>query len=103
LQVLLFYFLTWNFYGVAFYLFLKSILPEYSFNLIEIVGAWTLGYLVGYWAVVLPAGIGAREAVLILLLAPIIGSDRAGIVVLGARAWSIIGEVICTLLAWRVK
>lgn len=103
LQVLFFYFVTWNLYGVSFYLFLKSILPGYDFGLIEIIGAWTLAYLVGYWAIVLPAGIGAREAALIILLAPIIGADRAGIAVIGARLWSMVGEVICTLLAWRVK
>lgn len=103
LRILLFYFLTWNLYGIAFYLFLRSILPGYDLNLMEIVGAWTLGYLIGYWTIILPAGIGAREAVLILLLSPIIGADRAGIAVMGARAWSIVGEVICTLLAWVVK
>jgi hypothetical protein len=52
---------------------------------------------------VLPAGIGAREAALIILLAPIIGADRAGIAVIGARLWSMLGEIICTVLAWRVK
>lgn len=103
LQVLFFYFVTWNLYGVSFYLFLMSILPGYDFSFIEIIGAWTLAYLVGYWAIVLPAGIGAREAVLILLLTPIIGTERAGIAVIGARLWSMLGEVICTLLAWRVK
>lgn len=103
LAVLIFYFVTWNLYGVSFYLFLLSILPGYSFSVIEIIGAWTLAYLVGYWAIVLPAGIGAREAALIIMLAPIIGAERAGIAVIGARLWSMFGEVVCTLLAWRVK
>jgi uncharacterized membrane protein YbhN (UPF0104 family) len=103
MKVLFFYFVTWNLYGVSFYLFLLSILPGYEFSLIEIIGAWTLAYLVGYWAIVLPAGIGAREAALIILLAPIIGAERAGIAVIGARLWSMLGEIICTVLAWRVK
>lgn len=107
LQVLLAYFVTWNLYGLAFYLFIKALLPEQELPLIEVVGAWTLAYLVGYWTVVLPAGIGAREAVLLLLLTPIFSSlgtpELAGVAVVGARAWSIIGEIICTLLAWRVK
>lgn len=103
LRVLAFYFVTWNLYGVGFYLFLKSILPGVEFNLVEIIGAWTLAYLVGYWAIILPAGIGAREAILMLLLTPIIGGDRAGVAVIGARAWSMLGELICTLLAWRVR
>jgi hypothetical protein len=107
LQVVIYYFITWNLYGVAFYLFLQSLLPEQELALVEIIGAWTLGYLVGYWTIVLPAGIGAREAVLLLLLTPIFeqqGSpELAGIAVVGARAWTIVGEIICTLLAWRVK
>jgi uncharacterized membrane protein YbhN (UPF0104 family) len=103
LAVLFFYFVTWNLYGVCFYLFLLSILPGLSLSMIEIVGAWTLAYLIGYWAIVLPAGIGAREAALIVLLAPSLGPERAGIVVIGARLWSMLGEVICTILAWRVK
>jgi hypothetical protein len=103
LKALSSYFVTWNLYGIAFYLFLRSILPEVRFSVVEIIGAWTLGYLVGYWTVVLPAGIGAREAVLLVLLVPVIGSERAGIAVMGARAWTILGEVICSLLAWRVK
>ena len=90
-------------YGVCFYLFLKSILPGVEFNLVEIIGAWTLAYLVGYWAIILPAGIGAREAALMVLLAPIVGADRAGVAVIGARVWSMLGELICTVLAWRVK
>jgi|WetSurMetagenome_2_1015567.scaffolds.fasta_scaffold59038_1 glycosyltransferase 2 family protein len=103
MQVLGFYFVTWNLYGISFYLFLKSILPEADFGLVEIIGAWTLAYLVGYWAIILPAGIGAREAALMVLLTPIVGADRAGIAVIGSRVWSMIGELICTLLAWRVK
>jgi len=103
MQVLAFYFVTWNLYGVGFYLFLKAILPGVEFNLVEIIGAWTLAYLVGYWAIVLPAGIGAREAILMLLLTPIVGGDRAGVAVIGARVWSMLGELICTVLAWRVK
>ncbi len=103
LRIISSYFITWNLYGIAFYLFLRSILPDCEFSLVEIVGAWILAYFIGYWTVVLPAGIGAREAILIVMLAPLIGAERAGIVVMGARAWSIAGEVICTLLAWRVK
>lgn len=103
LQVLASYFVTWNLYGVCFYLFLRSILPGVELNLVEIIGAWTLAYLVGYWAIILPAGIGAREAALMVLLSPIIGADRAGIAVVGARVWSMIGELIGTLIAWRVK
>ena len=103
IKVLFFYFLTWNLYGVAFHWFLLSILPGYHFNLIEIIGAWTLAYLVGYWTIILPGGIGAREAALVVLLAPIIGKEHAGVVVIGARIWTMIGELICTLLAWRVK
>jgi hypothetical protein len=103
IEVLFYYFLTWNFYGLCFYLFLISILPGYEFSLVETIGAWTLAYLVGYWTIILPAGIGAREAALILLLAPIIGPERAGIVVVGARLWSLTGEALCTLLAWSVK
>ena len=38
-----------------------------------------------------------------LLLTPIVGGERAGIAVIGARAWSMLGELICTVLAWRVK
>jgi len=103
IKVLFYYFLTWNLYGVCFYLFLNSILPGYDFSLVETIGAWTLAYLVGYWTIVLPAGIGAREAALILLLAPIIGPERAGIAVIGARVWSLTGEIICSLLAWAVR
>jgi glycosyltransferase 2 family protein len=103
IQILAFYFMSWNLYGISFYLFLKSILPGVEFNPVEITGAWTLAYLVGYWAIILPAGIGAREAALMVLLAPIVGVDRAGVAVIGARVWSMVGELICTLLAWRVK
>lgn len=103
IEVLFYYFLTWNLYGVCFYLFLHAILPGYDFSLVETIGAWTLAYLVGYWTIVLPAGIGAREAALILLLAPVIGPERAGIVVIGARLWSLLGEIVCSLLAWAVR
>ncbi len=107
LRVAVSYFITWNLYGFAFYLFLRAIFPEQTLTVMEIVGAWTLGYLVGYWAVFLPAGIGAREAVLLVLLTPAFAAhgtpELAGVAVIGARAWSIVGEMICTVVAWRVK
>jgi uncharacterized membrane protein YbhN (UPF0104 family) len=107
LRVLLAYFVTWNLYGLAFYLFLKALMPEQELPVLEVIGAWTLAYLIGYWTVVLPAGIGAREAVLLVLLTPVFQAqgtpELAGVAVVGARAWSIVGEIICTLLAWRVK
>lgn len=63
-----------------------------------VVGAYAAGQLVGRLAVFAPGGIGPREGVTALLLAPAIG-EAALVVVAGTRLLEIIAEIICFPLA----
>jgi glycosyltransferase 2 family protein len=48
-------------------------------------GAAVLAYCAGLFAIVLPAGLGVREGMLVLVLAPVVGTGRAAAVALVSR------------------
>jgi hypothetical protein len=101
--ILLMYFVGWNMYGLAFYLFLLSVSEFSPCHFLQAIGVFCASYLIGYWSVFAPGGIGVREAVLVLLLTPYLGVGVSAAVAAGARLWSIIGELIASAIAWRIK
>lgn len=102
-KILFTYFIGWNLYGLAFYLFLISVSDFPAGHYFEAVGIFCTAYLIGYWSILTPGGIGVREAVLVLLLAPYFSPGVAAAVVAFARLWSIVGELIASGIALRVK
>lgn len=54
------------------------------------VGAYALAWVVGFLAFVAPAGVGAREAVLVALLSPVVG-------VAGALSVALVSRVVLTV------
>jgi hypothetical protein len=86
---------SWLAYGVAFSLLLRGLVETPSVPLGTLTGAAALSFLVGYAAVVAPAGIGPREVALSLLLAPTLGGAAPGVALL-ARVWSMAAEFALT-------
>lgn len=69
------------------------------------VGGYALAWIVGFVLVFLPAGVGAREAVLALVLAPALGTGGALVVVLLSRVLLTVADLgaagLALLLAGR--
>jgi hypothetical protein len=84
---------AWVCYGLAGYL-IASPLGAGGLQLFLIAtGAFALGWLVGLLIVFAPAGVGAREAVLILVFTPALGIAGATTVALVLRVVHTVGDV----------
>ena len=62
-------------------------------------GAFALAWVVGFVIVVVPAGAGAREAALVLVLAPELGADGALALALVSRFVMLLGDGLTALAA----
>ncbi len=102
LKVYLGYFVSWVAYGLSFWLFLHSILPDPKIGLAEAATAFILAYQLGYVALFAPGGIGIRELILTGVLTPYVGPISAGVAV-AARFWNLAVEISAALIALSIK
>lgn len=92
------YTLNWILYAFSFWLLLRSFgLPG---TLLESAPAFAAAYVVGYLAVFSPAGLGVREGVLTLFLAPVTGQGPAAALSIMARLWTTAVEVVPAGALW---
>ena len=77
--------LAWAAYGGATWVLVQRLDPGPA-GLPVAVGAYALAWVVGFLAVAAPAGVGAREAVVVVVLAPLVGTAGALAVALVSRA-----------------
>lgn len=95
----------WLAFGIAFHLFVASVTSVAPSLFPALTAAYALAFLAGYAAIIVPAGLGAKEGALTVLLAsttPLpLGVSAA--VALGARLWSIAGDVIPALVLLRSR
>lgn len=92
------YALNWVVYVASFRIFLLAFgLPG---TFLETAPAFAAAYVAGYVMVFSPAGIGIREGVLTLFLAPVTGQGTAAAVALLARLWTTVVEVVPAGALW---
>ncbi|MDD4052128.1 MAG: lysylphosphatidylglycerol synthase transmembrane domain-containing protein [candidate division Zixibacteria bacterium] len=96
------YFLAWSLYGLSFWIFVKGVTVETA-PVFPVIGLFIIAYQIGYLAVFAPGGMGPREAVMTLLLAPFFGPAVAAALSLASRLWLIIVEAIAALIALKIK
>lgn len=96
------YFLGWSLYGLSFWIFVKGVTVQAA-PLFPVIGLFVIAYQVGYLALFAPGGIGPREAVMTLLLAPFFGPAVAAALSLASRLWLIVVEAIAALIALKIK
>lgn len=102
-KILFSYFVAWNLYGLAFYLFLIAVSDFPAGHFLQAAGIFCAAYLVGYWSILTPGGIGVREAVMVVLLAAYFPPGVAAAVAAFARLWSIAGELVASAVALKIK
>jgi uncharacterized membrane protein YbhN (UPF0104 family) len=88
--------LSFLWYGLATWLLLRDLDPDVSGARLVLlsVGAYALAWTAGFLVLVLPAGAGVREAVLVLALAPAIASGPATLVALVARLLATVADLV---------
>ena len=94
------YVVAWAVYGLAFWLLTMSVADV--MEPIAAIGGFILAHQIGYVALFAPGGLGPRELVLQLQLAPFFGPIAPAMVVV-ARIWSLILDGIIALIALFIK
>jgi len=96
------YFLAWSMYGFSFWIFLKGITLE-SAALLPMAGIFIIAYQVGYLFLLAPGGVGPREAMMTVMLAPFFGPGVPAAIAVAARIWLIAAETVSALIALKIK
>ncbi|MFQ5716025.1 MAG: hypothetical protein ACE5GQ_02875 [Nitrospinales bacterium] len=84
--------------GVAFFFFIKSLVPFSPNELLYFYFCSIFANLVGLLAFFVPKGLGVREGTLILLLSPVISEPAAIVVSIASRLWLIFMELLLTMI-----
>jgi uncharacterized membrane protein YbhN (UPF0104 family) len=91
---------SWLLYGAALALLVPAGSTSWG-GLLRATGAFALAYAVGVVVVVAPAGLGAREVVLVALLATVVGAGPAAAAALLSRLVHTGGDFLLALAGWR--
>jgi glycosyltransferase 2 family protein len=96
----------WAVTGLAFAALVRSLAPLPADAVPLVVAAFAAAYAAGFLALVTPAGLGVREGVLVVALAPLLPAGPALVVALVSRAWMMLVELAAagtaTLVARRL-
>lgn len=95
------YVLAWVIYGISFWCMMRGLQFGGS-PFWEIVAAFGAAYLIGFLALFAPGGLGVREGILTLLLAPYLPTGMAAPVALVSRLWMTLVELLgmAPLIPW---
>ncbi len=93
LAVVVVFAINWLLLGVGLYLLVSAIYPVRLGYLFYLCGSFALASTIGILALFAPAGIGVREAVLVVALSAIMPQALAVVVTLASRVWMTVGEL----------
>jgi uncharacterized membrane protein YbhN (UPF0104 family) len=93
--------LAWVGYGLAFAAFTRGVTPQVAGGIAAFVTVYTASYLAGYLVLLVPGGIGVREAALVSMLVALgMGAaPEATVLALASRVWITILEIAPGLIA----
>lgn len=96
--------LNWLAFGIVFYALLAALYPSLSLVSLPVVtGIFTVAWVVGYLAIVVPQGLGVREFIIVTLLAVLgVPPPVATAAALLARLWSLLGIGIWGAISTRL-
>jgi len=82
----------WAVTGLAFAALVASLYPLAAADVPLVVAAYAAAYAAGFLALLTPAGLGVREGVLVVALAPVLPAGPALVVALVSRVWMMLVE-----------
>ena len=89
--------LGWVAYGIAFWLFARSLLGAAAPDPLTAGSAFVASYVAGIVAIFAPGGIVVREAALVAALSPSVGAQQALLLAVGSRLWLTALELCATI------
>jgi uncharacterized membrane protein YbhN (UPF0104 family) len=82
----------WAVTGLAFAALVASLASLAAADVPLVVAAYAAAYAAGFLALLTPAGLGVREGVLVVALAPVLPAGPALVVALVSRVWMMLAE-----------
>jgi uncharacterized membrane protein YbhN (UPF0104 family) len=92
----------WAVTGLAFAALVASLYPLGAGDVPVVVAAYAAAYAAGFLALLTPAGLGVREGVLVVALAPVLPAGPALVVALVSRVWMMLVELTGAAVAHLV-
>jgi uncharacterized membrane protein YbhN (UPF0104 family) len=89
----------WVCFGVHAWLIARDLGGGDDQLLLLATGAYAVAWVVGFLIVFLPAGAGAREAALVLVLGPLLGNGKALALALVSRILMLVGDLVAVGIA----
>ncbi len=96
------YLCAWVVYGLAFFLFTRSITFIDTSHIFSFFGIFAGAYIIGLIAVFVPGGLGVREGILAALLSAFFPFPVAVAIAFGSRIWITCAELLCVVVALRL-
>ena len=96
------YALYWAVTGLAFAALVASLYPLAPGDVPVVVAAFAAAYAAGFLALLTPAGLGVREGVLVVALAPVLPAGPALVVAILSRLWMMLVEAAGAAIAHLV-
>ncbi len=93
------YVVVWLGEGLSFAALVRALAPLPGSAVPYLAACWATAYLAGYLSLLTPSGLGVREGVMVLLLAPVLPGPTAAVVVIVARLWTVLAELLGTAVA----
>jgi uncharacterized membrane protein YbhN (UPF0104 family) len=92
----------WAVTGLAFAALVAALHPLAAGDVPLVVAAYAAAYAAGFLALLTPAGLGVREGVLVVALAPVLPAGPALVVALVSRVWMMLVELAGAAVAHLV-
>jgi hypothetical protein len=96
------YALYWVVTGLAFAALMAALHPLAVADVPLVMAAFAAAYAAGFLALLTPAGLGVREGVLVVALAPVLPAGPALVVALVSRVWMMLVELAGAAVAHLV-
>lgn len=95
--------LNWLVAGAGMYLFINAFYGLEPGDLPLVVAIYAASWLSGYYSLIVPSGLGVREAVQAYSLTLIVPWPVAVFLALATRLWLTLGDLGAAAVAWRTK
>ena len=101
--LLLRYLLVWLAMGLSFAALVRALTPFGWDTVPYLVASWAAAYVIGYLSLLTPSGLGVREGILALLLAPVFAAPLPVVIAIVARLWMVLAELLAAGAALLVR
>ncbi len=99
--VLLFvYLFSWILKGFSFYLMVRSFV--YTDNVWYVISVFPLSWMIGFFAIIVPGGIGVREGIMSVALSRILEESLSIGISLFSRLWIMIIEILSLIISFII-